>query len=930
VIIDEEDYLEHYGTPRHSGRYPWGSSGWGKGEVGKAPRSPEAWPFGEPGWGESKGEETAVKRSQTFLDQVDELKKQGLTPKEIATGLGLSNTGQLRAQVTIHRNTVRQSEISFAQRLKDKGVHNTEIGRRLGRGESYVRSILAPGAADRAKVLTNTSDMLREEMKKNELIQIGSGVEHYMGISQEKLRAAVDILKEEGYNSYSLKVPQVGTGNETKVQVLTHPGVSYGEAQRNLSKVQIPGRWSEDGGRSYLKAHPPLPLDPSRVQIIGKEEGGDKADGVIYVRPGVSDVKLGQKSYAQVRVQVGPDRYMKGMAIYKDNMPEGIDVQFNTKKSSSDPNVLKPLETKNPDYPFGSLVRQQLAKQGTPEEHVTSVMNIVGVREGSGEEGDWGTWTKTLSSQFLSKQKPTLAINQLNMTYERSKRELDTINALTNPVIKKNLLEKFADSTDASAVNLKAASLPHQSWHVILPMNSLRPDEIYAPGYNNGDRVALVRFPHAGTFEIPELTVNNRNREGIKHLGPNPSDAVGIHHTVAQRLSGADFDGDTVLVIPNKSGKVTISPALKGLEKFDPIHEYPIPKGSGIPIMTDKQKGQEMGKISNLITDMTIKNAPHEDIVRAVKHSMVVIDAQKHELNYKESEQVNGIKALKKKYQDPPGYGASTIISRASADVRVPDRKARPYKEGGPVDKETGEKRYVPTNKPKRVLRDGVWVEEGFKEIKSKRLAETNDAHTLVSHNPTDMELIYADHSNRLKSLANQARLDALKTPPIKKNDSAARVYKGQVETLRSKLTLAEQNAPLERQAQIIATTTVRALQQANPGMDRKMKQKLSYQALDTARARLQSGKKKKLIEITQEEWNAIQAGALSNSMLKKILDNTDPEVIQKYATPKREVLMSSGDTLAAKDLLANGYTRAEVAKRLGVSLSTLDRATNA
>jgi hypothetical protein len=900
VIIDEEDYLEHYGTPRHSGRWPWGTSG----------------------WGESKSEETAVKRSQTFLDRVKEMENQGLKPTEIAKGLGMT-TGQLRAKKTIYGNTVKQSEISFAQRLKDKGVSNVEIGKRLGRGESYVRTLLAPGAADKAKTLTNTSDMLREELKDKPLLQIGSGVEHYLGVSQEKLRASVDILKEEGYVTHNLKVVQVGTGNETKVQVLALPGTTWADAQRNISQVQIPGRWSDDGGRSYAKIHPPLPLDPSRVDVKYAEQGGDKADGVIYVRPGIEDVSIGKKRYAQVRVQVGDHHYIKGMAIYKDDLPPGVDVQFNTKKSDTGNKLkaMKELETKNPDYPFGSIVRQKLEDQGTANERVSSVMNIVGDRPGSGEEGDWGTWTKTLSSQFLSKQKPTLAAHQLDVTYERRKKELDDINALTNPVIRRDLLEKYADSTDAAAVNLKAAALPRQSWHVILPMNSIKPDEIYAPGYNNGERVALVRFPHAGTFEIPELTVNNKHPESRRLLGPNPQDAVGIHYTVAQRLSGADFDGDTVLVIPNRSKKVTISPALAELKDFDPIHEFPIPKGSGIPIMTDEQKGQEMGKISNLITDMTIKGAPHDQIARAVKHSMVVIDAQKHELNYKESEQVNGIAALKKEYQGGANRGASTIISRATAEVRVPKRKPRPYPEGGPIDKQTGEKVYVPTGEKGRSGQDIL--------IKSQRLAEEKDAHELVSTKRTPVELLYADHSNKLKALANQARLDAIHTPSLKRSPSAAKIYHEQVQSLRSKLTLAEQNAPLERQAQIIANQTVRAMIHDNPDLDKKTKKKIGYQALEVARTRLGSGKKKKLIDISPEEWNAIQSGAVSNSMLKDILANTDPEVVQKYATPRHDTLMTSSKTNRALDMLSLGYTRAEVARQLGVSLSTLDRATN-
>lgn len=901
MIIDAEDYLEHYGTPRHSGRWPWGTSG----------------------WGESKEHEKTVQRSQTFLDHVKDLEKQGIKSTDIAKGMGMT-TGQLRAQKTINRNAVKQAEIGFAQRLKDKGVANTEIGKRIGRGESYVRTLLAPGTADKAKQLTATSDVLREEMKTKSLVQIGAGVEHYMGISRQKLNAAVDILKEEGYVTHNLVVNQIGTGKDTKVLVLAHPGTTWGEAQKNISKVQIPGKYSEDGGRSFTKPKDPLPIDPSRVDVRYGNEGGAEADGVIYVRPGVHDVSFGQKRYAQVRIKVGDGHFIKGMAIYKEGLPPGVDLQFNTPKdppaSGNKLDVLKPLETKNPDYPFASIVRQITKDEhGNPTDHPTSVMNIVGDREGTGEEGDWGTWTKSLSSQFLSKQKPALAQNQLNVTYERRKKEFEDIRALTNPVIKRDLLEKFADSTDAAGVNLKAAALPRQSWHVILPVNTLGRDEIYAPGFQTGERVALVRFPHAGTFEIPELTVNNKHRDSMELLGTKPQDAVAIHSDVAKRLSGADFDGDTVLVIPNRSRKVTHKPALEELKNFDPMHAF---KGyDGMHVMTDEQKKIEMGSISNLITDMTIKGASDDKIARAVKHSMVVIDAQKKELNYKESEIVHGIAALKKEYQGSGRGGASTIISKAGSRKDVPDRKPRPYREGGPIDKETGEKVYVPTDKKGR---NGKPI-----MITSKKLAETNDARTLLSKEPTVMEELYADHSNKLKSLANQARLEAIRTPSLKRSPSAAKVYAKQVDSLRHKLAIAQQNAPLERQAQIIATTTVRAKAQANPHLDKKMKKKIGYEALEVARTRLGSGKKDRLIDITPEEWNAIQNGAVSHSMLKEILANTNPEVVQKYATPRVDVLMTEAKTSRALDMLGLGYTRADVAKQLGVSLSTLDRATN-
>lgn len=60
---------------------------------------------------------------------------------------------------------------------------------------------------------------------------------------------------------------------------------------------------------------------------------------------------------------------------------------------------------------------------------------------------------------------------------------------------------------------------------------------------------------------------------------------------------------------------------------------------------------KQLDVVSNLITDMTIKGATDEELCRAVKHSMVVIDAVKHKLGYKQSEIDNDIESLKKKYQ---------------------------------------------------------------------------------------------------------------------------------------------------------------------------------------------------------------------------------------------------------------------------------------
>ena len=347
---------------------------------------------------------------------------------------------------------------------------------------------------------------------------------------------------------------------------------------------------------------------------------------------------------------------------------------------------------------------------------------------------------------MLSKQQPSLIKSQLEMTQERRENELKSIKRLTNPTVRKKLLEDFADSTDSAAVHLKAAALPRQGPHVILPLSTLKSNEIYAPNFNNGEKVVLIRHPHGGTFEIPELIVNNNNREGKKLLGPQSVDAVGIHHETAKRLSGADFDGDTVLVIPNNAERVQHSKALEDLKDFDPLYSYP--GYPGMKVMRNTQL--EMGAISNLITDMTIQHAPHSEIARAVRHSMVVIDAEKKGLNWKESEQRNGIKQLKEKYQVG---GSSTLISRARSPEWVSARKPRTAALGGPVDRVTGQLVFEP--KP------------NGRKTKSSKLAETHDANTLLSNGGvgTPVERLYAKHSNSLKALANEARLTALNTP---------------------------------------------------------------------------------------------------------------------------------------------------------------------
>ncbi len=892
--LDEQDYLAHYGILRKSGRYPWGSGG------------------------------SSYQRSKSFLATIDEMKKSGMSDVEIARAFSRPdapfNTRHLRDLKSIAINEERQHKINQVQKLTEKGMSPTAIGRQMGINESSVRALQAPSASEKVNILHATSDMLRRQVEEKGAIDIGTQVEkslplaqdasQLVGISREKFNTAVSILQQEGYKVHYVKVKQLGTGELTTIKVLAKPDdpeVAWSKLMQDPARIKLLAEHSDDGGRTFNVVGPPKNISSKRIQVVHDEDGGGTKDGLIELRPGAKDLDMGKSNYAQVRIAVDGTHYLKGMAVYNPNLPKGVDVRFNTNKSKKvgKKGAMKEMEkdklTGKVDLnnPFGAYIKPG-GQRGA--------LNIVN------ETGDWDTWSRNLPSQFLAKQDRNLIKTQLDMTYERRRDELDSILALNNPSVKRKLLEGFADDTDSAAVHLKAAARKGQATRVLIPVNSVKPTEVYAPTFKDGTRLALVRFPHGGRFEIPELTVNNRTPEARRLLGNKTEDAIGINHKVAERLSGADFDGDYVLAIPNNRRDVKSDPALQGLKDFDPRSAYP--EYPGMKRITESRKQQEMGKVSNLITDMTVRGASPDEIARAVRHSMVVIDSEKHNLDYKASEKDNGIPALKLRYQGGEKAGASTLLSRANAKVWVDKMKPRPAAEGGPIDRKTGAKVFVPKGDT-FTDRKGQTVTR--KETR-KGLSLVDDAHTLSSGTPE--ERLYADHSNRLKSLGNEARLAMINTKNIPYSKSAKEVYSREVESLNAQLNLALKNAPLERQAQAVANSIVSARRRANPDMDSDDLKKIQRQALEEGRYR--TGAKKNRIIITQPEWDAIQAGAFFPSKLDTILRHSNLDQVRKLATPKKQTLMTSTKAARAQAMLARGYTQAEVAEALGVSLSTL------
>jgi hypothetical protein len=332
---------------------------------------------------------------------------------------------------------------------------------------------------------------------------------------------------------------------------------------------------------------------------------------------------------------------------------------------------------------------------------------------------------------------------------------------------------------------------------------------------------------------------------------------------------------------------------------------------------------------------MTIKAASPQEIAAAVRHSMVVIDSEKHKLNYKQSELDNGILHLKAKYQGRGNAGASTLISKASSDEHIPHRKegqliGPPNKKTGEptrisIDPKTGEKLYTPTGesyiKVKVNKRTGeVTEKEIFKVSTISKMEAKKNAHDLSSG--TTMEEIYADHANALKALANKARRDSVNTKNIPYSPDAKRQFNSEVGSLKTKLVAANANKPLERRAQLLANDIVATKRRNNPHLSHEDLKKIKGQALTEARNRV--GAKKPSIIISPREWMAIQKGAVSPSFLEQIIQNADLDTVKALATPRQGVAISKGTASRIRSMNGRGYTAAQIAEQLGVSVSTV------
>lgn len=965
---DFMDFIDHspakidYGVKRKSGRYPYGS--------GDIPFQHEAWFT----WGSND----LYNRVEDFREHYKRQNGKSPTATEIAQSLGMTRT-QFDPAYSAAKNDVRMKMISFVEKYRERYKKNNgkyptnyqiekytkeHFGDKWRIPENTVASLLNQQSKARTLAAQSTADFLESQIKEKGMIDIGSDVELYIpGCSRTKLDTAIDILKQKGYLEYGRRIDQVtnpNSNNKTTIRVLCPPGTPKNILFTNLGDVKSIADYhaetTENGETKFWKMEYPASLDSKRIAVRYGDKtyddgftGADR-EGWVFIKRGCKDLDLGNALYAQVRILVDDTHYIKGMASYYDGeFPPGCDLIFNTKHSSKtplmsdDPNVktlLKPIQTDDPVNPFGALIKAETGQYHYVDDDGKEKLGLINKKS---EEGDWDNWKRTVSAQFTSKQNTQLIKSQIDISLADKKAEFESIKQLENPVLKKNLLMKFAQSCDSDAVDLRTGPMPGQSFQVLVPIPSLGDKECYAPQYENGTKVAVVRYPHADISEIPILTVNNKNPEGLKLLGAYAKDCIGLPKAAEDQLSGADNDGDAAMVIPIREGGARISsrqPFQDMVGWDDQVAYPPLRNEKGEIVSNVLSKGatqKKMGEVTNLIMDMDLRGAPPEDKVKAMKHSMVIIDAAKHKLNWQLSEIDNDIDELKKKWQkhyDENGNviktgGASTLLTLAKSDRYVSKRQGQPH-----INKETGELEYKILPDNKRFWYDKKGKAHEYQE-KVPYMSIVKDAYELVSDTKNPKEILYADYANSLKALANEARkLGEYGLEEYEYSKESAAKYADEVTSLMNKVTLSRRNAPRERMAQIQANARKDRLVDENPDLKKRDKdtkkklKKIRQQAIVETRGEYNA--KRVPIDVTEREWEAIQNHAVDKQTLELIFKYADDKKIRQYATPKKDTrALTAAQQSRIKRYVAAGWSYAEIASQLGISKSSVEKYAN-
>ena len=126
-----KDILMHYGTKRHSGRYPWGSG------------------------------EDPYQHEIDFRNRVIKLRKKGYSEIEIADKCGYATTSELRSALRKANNDIRSYRMHWGQALLNDGLTPAEASRRMGISDSTFRAMMNEQTMARAQKAQQVADNLK-------------------------------------------------------------------------------------------------------------------------------------------------------------------------------------------------------------------------------------------------------------------------------------------------------------------------------------------------------------------------------------------------------------------------------------------------------------------------------------------------------------------------------------------------------------------------------------------------------------------------------------------------------------------------------------------------------------------------------------------------------------------------------------------------
>ena len=240
-IVDKLNALIHYGTPRHSGRYPWGSG------------------------------ENPYQRQKDFTSHVKALKQRGMSEVEIAKAMDMS-TGQLRAKLSNAKIEMRAAQKAELQRLIDKGYSVNAASKRMDIPESTCRTLLSESSQQRFDKQNATAQMLKDQVEAKGYLDVGKGTEQWLGVSSTKLGNCLDLLKEQGYSVRNVQITQIGTGEKTTIKVLTKDDKTYKDIYDNMDKIRpVADVYLEDD--KWRTVEPPRSVSSDRIEINYTQNG---------------------------------------------------------------------------------------------------------------------------------------------------------------------------------------------------------------------------------------------------------------------------------------------------------------------------------------------------------------------------------------------------------------------------------------------------------------------------------------------------------------------------------------------------------------------------------------------------------------------------------------------------------------------------------